>query len=92
MQRRDNKGRLLRVGEYQRSNGKYLYRYNENGKPKYAYSWTLVETDRTPPGKKTDKALRIKETEIEQRLSRHLVPGSEKMNRTGIRMCFNLVV
>ncbi|MBR2562911.1 MAG: site-specific integrase [Eubacterium sp.] len=79
MQRRDKKGRLLRIGEYQRSNGKYLYRYIENGKPKYAYSWTLVETDRTPPGKKTDKALRIKEAEIEQRLSRHLVPGSEKM-------------
>ena len=45
--RRDNKGRLLRQGELQRSDGKYEYRYyDEKGERKSVYSWKLVDTDR----------------------------------------------
>ena len=77
--RRDKKGRTLRVGEYQRSNGKYVFFYKEYGKQKYAYSWTLVETDRTPPGRKEDKSLREKEAEIEKKLALGLAPEAEGM-------------
>ena len=42
--RRDNKGRLLRQGELQRSDGKYEYRYyDEKGERKSVYSWKLVD-------------------------------------------------
>jgi len=58
--RRDNKGRILRPNEYQRSDGRYAYLYIKNGKKCFLYSWTLVETDKTPSGKKKDKALRTK--------------------------------
>ena len=34
--RKDNKGRILRAGESQRSNGSYMYRYTDiNRKRKY---------------------------------------------------------
>lgn len=37
--RTDNKGRILRNGESQRKDGRYAYKYIENGKPKFVYSW-----------------------------------------------------
>lgn len=79
MQRRDKKGRILNIGEYQRSNGKYLFMYKENGKQKYVYSWTLVETDRTPSGKRKDLSLREKEKVIEKKLALGLDPEAEGM-------------
>ena len=46
--RKDNKGRILRDGEYQKSDGRYEYRYlNHKGELKSVYSWGLVETDKT---------------------------------------------
>lgn len=40
--RKDNKGRILRTGESQRSNGSYMYRYTDiNGKRKYIYDKDL---------------------------------------------------
>lgn len=40
--RKDNKGRILRAGESQRSNGSYMYRYTDiNGKRKYIYDKDL---------------------------------------------------
>lgn len=79
MERKDKKGRILRTGEYQRQDGRYVYYYHEYGKQKYASSWTLVETDRIPPGKKRDRSLREKEKEIEQRLALRLSPEAETM-------------
>ena len=44
--RRDNKNRILRTGESQRSDGKYMFRYvDANGKTQCIYSWKLVKTD-----------------------------------------------
>jgi integrase len=56
--RRDNKGRVLRPNEIQRADGKYEYRYLDNGIRKSIYSWRLVESDRAPSGKKGGEALR----------------------------------
>lgn len=64
-ERRDNKNRILREGEYQRSDGRYMYRYTDRkGNDRFVYSWTLTQADRTPKGKKPDKCLREKEQEI----------------------------
>lgn len=47
--RRDNKGRILRQGELQRSDGKYEYRYFDvKGEKRSIYSWKLVSTDKVP--------------------------------------------
>ena len=44
--RRDKKGRILRKGELQRSDGRYMYRYtNMSGERQVEYSWRLVESD-----------------------------------------------
>ena len=45
--RRDNKGRLLKSGESQRSDGRYAYKYIDTfGDPQFVYSWKLVPTDK----------------------------------------------
>ncbi len=62
--RKDNKGRVLRTGESQRKDGRYLYKYLENGEEKFVYSWKLVSTDRIPSGKRDDLSLREKEEVI----------------------------
>ena len=42
VKRRDNKNRILRNGESQRSDGRYVYVYVDgNGKQKFLYSWKL---------------------------------------------------
>lgn len=41
--RKDNKGRNLRTGESQRKDGRYVYRWQENGKEKSVYSMDLGE-------------------------------------------------
>lgn len=65
-ERRDSKNRLLGKGEYQKEDGRYMYRYTDiNGKPRFVYSWTLTKTDRTPKGKPAGKCLRDLEIEIE---------------------------
>ncbi len=51
--RRDNKGRILKTGESQRKDGRYLYKYIDSfGKQQFVYSWKLVATDRVPAGKR----------------------------------------
>ncbi len=57
--RRDKKNRILREGEYQRSDGRYRYRYiDEDGVEKNVYSWRLDHNDPTPKGKKHELSLR----------------------------------
>lgn len=69
--RKDNKGRLLKDGEYQRKDGQYEYKYEDlDGERRSAYSWKLVPTDRTPAGKRDGPALREKEAEIEEHLKK----------------------
>lgn len=61
-QRRDNKNRILRMGESQEADGRYKFRYKDaNGKQKTIYSWRLVVTDKTPYGKKDNPPLREQE-------------------------------
>lgn len=65
--RRDNKGRLLRQGELQRSDGQYEYRFfDTKGNKHSVYSWKLVETDKLPKGKRNCKSLRDLEKEIQR--------------------------
>ena len=67
--RRDNKGRILRTGESQRTDGRYMYKYvNRAGETKVVYSWKLVPTDRVPKGKRDAISLREKEREIQRNL------------------------
>ncbi len=56
--RRDSKGRILRTGEQQRSNGQYLYTYKgKDKKNHFVYSWKLEPTDKQPEGKRSGKSL-----------------------------------
>ena len=49
--RRDSKGRVLRNGESQRSDGKYMFRYTDStGERHTVYSWKLVSTDKLKEG------------------------------------------
>lgn len=64
-ERRDTKNRLLWKGEYQKSDGRYMYRYETaKGEVRFIYSWTLTQTDRPPKGKQLGKCLRELEKEI----------------------------
>ena len=71
--RRDNKGRILRVGETQRPDGRYLFSYKDplTGKYKYVYSLKLERHDKIPIGKKDGPSLR----ELEQQIERDLRDG-----------------
>ena len=72
--RRDSKGRLLKVGESQRADGMYMYRYNDaGGVRRTIYSWRLVETDKLPTGKKAGAPLR----DLEKQLTRDTDDGIE---------------
>lgn len=72
--RRDNRNRILREGEYQRTDGRYRYRYiDEDGKEKNVYSWRLNKNDPTPRGKKRELSLREKEKQIQADLFDHIV-------------------
>lgn len=65
--RRDHKGRILRTGESQRKDGRYLYKYVDSfGETQFIYSWKLVSTDRVPAGKRDCIALREKIAEIQK--------------------------
>lgn len=63
--RRDSKNRILWKGEYQKPDGRYMYKYTDaKGVGRFVYSWTLTQSDRTPQGKKQGKCLRELEKEI----------------------------
>lgn len=69
--RRDNKRRVLRNGESQRSDGRYAYKYiGKDGKPHFVYSWRLEKTDLLPSGKRECEALREQEKRIVKELER----------------------
>lgn len=65
--RRDKKGRVLRTGESQRADGRYMYRYTDlAGNRCTVYSWRLVSTDAVPAGKTADEPLRESEKRIQE--------------------------
>lgn len=67
--RRDSKGRILKEGESQRSDGRYQYQYIGLDKKRHSvYSWKLLPSDKIPSSKKADKSLREKEREIQKSL------------------------
>lgn len=76
--RRDNRNRVLRVGESQRADGRYAFKYVDGaGKVRFAYSWRLVETDRLPKGKRACVPLR----EQERAIRRDLEDGMDSRGR-----------
>ena len=47
VKRKDNKGRNLRLGESQRKDGRYVYKYTDiYGKPQFKYAWNLFRQTR----------------------------------------------
>ena len=62
----DSKGRILKEGENQIKDGRYMYKYISDitGKPVYIYSWKLEKNDPMPKGKRPDKSLREKIKEL----------------------------
>lgn len=68
--RRDNKGRILRSGESQKKNGRYVYQYTDfTGKRRCIYSNRLEKTDSYPDdSRKRELSLREKEKEIKDKL------------------------
>ena len=65
--RRDDKGRLLRMGEYQRKDGRYVYKYKDcSGQVRCLYASRLESKDPYLGGRKRLPALRELEEEILQ--------------------------
>lgn len=78
--RHDSKGRNLRIGESQRKDGRYLYKYVDTfGEIKYVYSWKLVSTDKVPAGKQNCMSLREKEMEIHKDINDGIDTLGKKM-------------
>ena len=76
--RKDNKGRLLKIGESQRKDGRYAYKYQDkNGKSKFMYSWRLTDTDPVPKGKRFCRSLR----DLERDLQRDLMDGIDSSGK-----------
>lgn len=52
----DNRGRVLKDGEMQRTDGRYMYGYTSEvtGERKFIYSWKLEKNDPMPKGKKPE--------------------------------------
>lgn len=77
--RRDSKRRILRTGESQRKDGKYMFKYHVNGKPKFVQSWRLEPTDKQPAGTKPTPSLREMEKKIGRDLDSRLDPTGRSM-------------
>ena len=85
--RRDNKNRILRIGEQQRADGRYLFSTLDpiSKKRIFVYSWKLERHDKMPEGKKPDLSLREKEKLLERDLANgiSLSGGDMTVLRTG---------
>ena len=79
MARRDSKHRVLRMGESIRADGKYQFKYQVNGKPKFVYSWRLVPTDPLPAGRRPCLSLRELEKQIGYDLDAQMDPSRKSM-------------
>ena len=77
--RRDSKHRVLRRGESQNPSGKYLFKWQENGKPRVVTSWRLEPTDKQPQGTKPTPSLREMEKKIGRDIDALLDPSRKSM-------------
>lgn len=77
--RRDKRGRILHNGEMQMPDGRYRYKYDEDGKVKYVYSWRLDHNDRMVDGKRKDVSLREKEKEIQANQFKQIATNGDDM-------------
>lgn len=76
----DNRGRNLKLGESQRKDGMYQFRYTDQaGERKTLYSWRLTTQDKIPDGRKDGKCLR--ELEIELERSREVIFAGKTVSR-----------
>ena len=83
--RRDSKNRKLNKGEYQRSDGRYAYKYtDQNGQDRWVYSWRLTATDIPPKGKSSEVCLRDLEVQIARELLEGTVKRREDVTLNGI--------
>lgn len=81
--RKDSKGRNLRDGELQRSDGRYEFRYfDQKGGKHSVYSWQLVDTDKIPAGRRCKESLRS----IEKRISKDLDDGIDVCHASRITL------
>ena len=86
--RRDNKGRLLKSGESQRSDGRYAYKYIDTfGETQFVYSWKLVPTDKVPAGKRPCLSLREKIKQIQKDLDDGIDTIGKKSTPGSAGMC-----
>ncbi len=77
--KKDSKGRILRQGERQRSDGRYEFRYqDQNGVSRSVYSWRLTDSDRPLKGSPGMKSLREMEKEIRRDLEDGVYGASAK--------------
>lgn len=79
--RRDNKNRVLRNGESQRKDGRYMYKYVDNaGKcENMCIVGNWIKTDTVPQGAKDDIPLRDKEKQIHKDLEDDIVSSGGDM-------------
>ena len=77
--RRDSKHRVLRRGESQRKDGKYIFKYHINKKPYTLQSWRLEPTDKQPIGTKPTASLREMEKQLGRDLDSQLDPTRRNM-------------
>lgn len=74
--RRDNKKRILRDGESQRKDGRYVFKYTDSsGRAYFLYSWKLEKTDVMPQGKRKDISLREKEAAFLKDIQDNIIPS-----------------
>lgn len=72
MKRKDTKGRVLKNGEYQEVNGRYVFKYYVDGKRYVIRSWKLVRNDKVPDGKRDGLCLRDMEKNIQFKLNEYV--------------------
>lgn len=78
--RRDKRGRILHTGEMQLPDGKYRFKYvDELGKEQFLYSWRLDHNDPIPKGKRSCKALREMEKQVQANLFDHIATNGGNM-------------
>lgn len=89
--RRDSKGRILRTGESQRKDGRYLYKYiDAYGASQSVYSWKLMNADRVPKGKRDCISLREKELEIQKDINDGIDTMGKKMTLCQLYEKYNI--
>lgn len=80
VKRRDNRNRVLRNGESQRKDGRYVFKYLDlNKQPQFVYSWKLEPNDRLPVGKRDSLSLRELERAVLRDLDDKISPRGGDM-------------